>query len=197
MITKDLMVIFFIAIFIALYLLGLLLIYFFHYKKKTKKHHQAELKLKQVNFEKKMLLLERENTNHKIENAKIQIDHFIKDIQEKTLIINNLKKEKPKTKAQFLADLEKTIILTDDDWNKFKNNFKKVYPNFISKIKTKYPDITSSEVRLLTLAKLNLSYKEMADLQGISTHAVRTTWYRFKNKLNLKNENINNFIEKI
>ncbi len=50
---------------------------------------------------------------------------------------------------------------------------------------------------LLVLAKLDLSYSEMAQLQGVSSHAVRVTWYRLRDKINKKNMSLKEFIKNI
>ncbi len=70
-----------------------------------------------------------------------------------------------------IAKIDKILqsnILTDEDWENFKQAFEDIYPTFFSKLRFKYPTITVSELRLSALIKLNLSIKEIASILGIS-----------------------------
>lgn len=84
------------------------------------------------------------------------------------------------------ADIEKllqSIILTEEDWTAFRKLFDKVYTGYIFRLKEKYPQLTDSDLRLITLMKLQLNYREMAGMLGVTTEAVRKSKQRLRKKL--------------
>ncbi|MDW3210143.1 MAG: tetratricopeptide repeat protein [Reichenbachiella sp.] len=121
-----------------------------------------------------------------------QLSHFVQVIQEKNHIVEQLENQITLSaaceneKLATIDKLTKTIILTEDDWLEFKAIFENVYDNFFTKVKSLQPSITSSEMRLTALMKLNLSTKEISNLLGISPDSVTKTKYRVKKKLALE-----------
>lgn len=79
--------------------------------------------------------------------------------------------------------LHQAIILTDSDWEKFKAQFELHYPDFYIRLHEHLPHLTPSEIRLITLLKLQLSTKAMAAILGISPQSIIKTRYRLKKKL--------------
>ena len=121
-----------------------------------------------------------------------QLSHFVQVIQEKNNIVEQLENQITLSaaceneKLATIDKLTKTIILTEDDWLEFKSIFENVYDNFFTKVRSLQPSITSSEMRLTALMKLNLSTKEISNLLGISPDSVTKTKYRVKKKLALE-----------
>jgi tetratricopeptide (TPR) repeat protein len=76
----------------------------------------------------------------------------------------------------------------DDNWTNFKMYFEEVHGDFYGNIKTKYPELTSNELRLLALMKLNLSTKEIAGILNVSAEGVKKARYRLRKKMNIKTE---------
>ena len=136
--------------------------------------------------------------DEEIKNAKIQLKNLTKNMAEKNLLINKFQNlNNGRDKAKIIDDLQKTNILTQEDWIDFKKKFETIYPEFFRKI-INIKSITSSEVRLLCLSKLNLSSTEIAAIIGVSPQSTRITWYRFKNKHNLSKEcTINDYLKKM
>ena len=76
--------------------------------------------------------------------------------------------------------------------------FDKVNPRFIPQLKSIAPDITTAEIRLAALVKLNLGNKHIASMLGIGTDAVRKTKSRLRQRLQIDNETeLEDFIKKI
>src|SRR5687767_5050436 len=84
--------------------------------------------------------------------------------------------------------LHQAIILTESDWEKFKAQFELHYPDFYIRLHEQLPFLTPSEIRLITLLKLQLNTKAIAAILGISPQSVIKTRYRLKKKLNLKRD---------
>ncbi len=81
--------------------------------------------------------------------------------------------------------LHRAIILTESDWEKFKAQFELHYPDFYIRLHDKLPLLTPSEIRLITLLKLQLNTKAMAAILGISPQSIIKTRYRLKKKLSV------------
>ncbi len=72
------------------------------------------------------------------------------------------------------------------NWKEFEARFTSVNQSFYDKIRTKYPDLGQTDLKLCALVKLGFSSKEMASLLGITIESAHTSRYRLRKKLKLK-----------
>ena len=92
---------------------------------------------------------------------------------------------------RMISDTEKN----DEDWNRFSVHFDEVHNNFLATLKTKYPQLSSTDLKLCAYLRLNLSSKEIAQLLNISLKGVEVSRYRLRKKLGLATEtNLHNFL---
>ncbi|NDV94029.1 hypothetical protein D0T84_03735 [Dysgonomonas sp. 521] len=83
---------------------------------------------------------------------------------------------------------------TEEDWKTFLLKFEEKHTGFFKKMKTLYPQLTNSDLRLCACLKLNLETKEIASLMNLSIRAVENSRYRLRKKLNiLPSQNLNEF----
>ena len=125
--------------------------------------------------------------------AQEQLNMFTHSIIEKTKIIEQLEQQvtnKPLSDEQHqLADeLSRQTILTEEDWEKFKTLFEKIYPGFFLKLKEMIPEITAAEQRMAALTRLHLNTKQMASMLGISPDSVYKIRQRLRKRLQLDDE---------
>jgi len=73
----------------------------------------------------------------------------------------------------------------ESDLVSFFSNFEKIYPSFGTVLHSRIPDMTTSEVRLCILLRLNLSSKEVAKLLNITQESVNKARYRLRKKIGL------------
>ena len=76
-------------------------------------------------------------------------------------------------------------IASHDDWKTFETNFERAHEEFILKLKTGYPKLTPSDLRLCAYLRMNLSSKEIAPLLGISVRGLENHRYRLRKKMGL------------
>ena len=76
----------------------------------------------------------------------------------------------------------------DEGWDQFKRRFEEVHKDFNKTVKQRYPQVTSNDLRLMALIKMNLSSKEIANLLNISQDGVKKARYRLKRKMELQTE---------
>jgi DNA-binding CsgD family transcriptional regulator len=118
---------------------------------------------------------------------------FTQSIVEKTKVIEQLEQQvahKPLTEEQqeLANELTRQTILTEEDWEKYKTLFEKVYPGFFLKLKDMIPDITVAERRIAALIRLHLNTTQMAAMLGISPDSVYKLRQRLRKRLQLNDE---------
>lgn len=93
-----------------------------------------------------------------------------------------------KEELNTLQELVTSKILTQDDWEVFKEKFILVYPCFFMRIYDKGFRLTNAEERILALERLHLKTHEIAHMLGISPDSVLTGRYRLRKKLGAPKE---------
>lgn len=122
-----------------------------------------------------------------LETAKKDLELFTSSLREKSELAENLRLENEKLarsgeRSEYLEKLTRSTILTEEDWAQFRSVFEKVHPDFLSELKSQYPDLTPAETRLLVLEKLDLNLQEMANMLGVSKNTIHQTRYRLRRK---------------
>ncbi|WP_422107834.1 tetratricopeptide repeat protein [Winogradskyella sp.] len=79
-------------------------------------------------------------------------------------------------------------INNDNNWEQFKTYFEDVHKGFNHKVIHSYPSVSNNDLRLMSLLKMNLSSKEIANILNISIEGVKKARYRLRKKLNLSTE---------
>jgi tetratricopeptide (TPR) repeat protein len=119
----------------------------------------------------------------------IQKNGIMEEIRE---TISEILKNQPKDlNTQVYSRLIKLIDYSfslDKDWEDFKLYFEQVHKDFFVKLKEKHPDLSSGELKLAALVRLNLNLKESATILGISPESVKTSRHRLRKKLNLQED---------
>jgi DNA-binding CsgD family transcriptional regulator len=136
---------------------------------------------------------EKRRIEQEMESARDQLKMFTKSIIEKTNLIEKLEfqaenKLKTQEQQQLIEELSKQSILTEDDWQRFKILFGKLYPGFFEKINKHVNNITQAEQRMAALTLLHLTTKQMAAVLGISPNSVIKAKLRMRQRFNLQND---------
>jgi len=113
--------------------------------------------------------LEKEKVDAELEFKKKELTTHALNLARKNETLENLK-----LKAQKLKESENSgtgynqlirsinfDLQDDNNWENFSRYFEEVHKDFNGNVKTKYPSVTSNELRLLALLKMNLSSKEI------------------------------------
>ncbi|MFC0605194.1 tetratricopeptide repeat protein [Winogradskyella pulchriflava] len=103
--------------------------------------------------------------------------------------LKELKSESPNARSyQKVINTINLDINNDNNWEQFRNYFEDVHKDFNSKVMRNYPDVSNNDLRLMSLLKMNLSSKEIANILNISIEGVKKARYRLRKKLNLSSE---------
>ena len=138
------------------------------------------------------LRIQQENLRiqQEMESATVQLKMFTENIIEKTNLVEKLEqqlniKTMSKEEQQLISQLSQQTILTEEDWNKFKFLFEKIFPLFFQRLKNAATDITVAEQRMAALTRLQLTTRQMASMLGISVDSVHKTRQRLRKRFNL------------
>lgn len=138
----------------------------------------------------------KEKVDAELEFKKKELTTHALNLARKNETLENLKskaeelKEKENTGTGY-TQLIRTInfdLQDDNNWENFSRYFEEVHKDFNGNVKRKYPDVTSNELRLLALLKMNLSSKEIASILNISAEGIKKARYRLRKKLDLTTE---------
>ena len=85
----------------------------------------------------------------------------------------------------------------NDNWKEFELHFRKIHPRFYSILIKEHPSLTRNDIKLCAFIKLNLSTKQIAEINGKSQNTIDVARYRLRKKLGLQNGNLTSFIAAI
>ena len=185
------------------YFLGLTGIIYLLSQWQKRKHAREQEYLK---YQYQVEIERNENEIVRLKNEKLEAEVNFKNKELATtsmhLIQNNKLISKIKEElAPLLKDeengaeeLKKVIRLLNEaekstaDWEQFAIHFDHVHSNFISKLKTRFPNLSSNDLKLCAYLKINLSSKEIAQLMSITIRAVEVSRYRLRKKLQISSD---------
>jgi len=176
----------------AIIILILLLIAYSGYKIQKKLSKKT---IKNFKLEKQML-----DSNLKIAKELNELKESTIKQQEQDLIATSIEKLRLKEKLEALSnEIElgnlpkvkaelKRMQKNESYWTDLIEKFRRLNPKFIESLLESCPSLSKSEVEFCALVKMNLSYKEIAELLKIEHDSVFTKKYRIVKKLNLNHD---------
>lgn len=174
------------------------ILYFF--LKKINKRDKQLLKTKEdlVTVMEEQERLKAQQFQNDIEHKESQLSAITIQMVEKNELLDEIKtilnKKEPTSESE-LKKLVNKYTIQDNNWKDFNHYFESVNKNFYTRLKQKYPEISSNDLKICALIKLNLSIKEMATILNISPDSVKTARHRLRKKLQLSTEeNLTDFI---
>ena len=159
----------------------LLIIFLIIYTKQRVKTLRVSEEVLQIKFDKQLLKNELDlqksknlallNLQHKQDNQDLlsKVKNEVKDFQQ-------LKKIYSSAKIQ---------SLTTTKWEEYLNVFSELHPNFRTNLKSQYPRLSPSEIKVCVLIRSEMSIKSIAKLLNITERGVYTSRYRIKKKTNI------------
>lgn len=137
--------------------------------------------------------LEREKLDAQLAFNQKQLTTHALHLARKNEVLESLKQqvEGLEPNREGLQKLIRTIdfdLRDDDNWEHFNRYFEQVHSNFHSRVKSRFPEVTPGELRLLALLKMNLSSKEIANILNISSEGIKKARYRLRKKLDLQSD---------
>ncbi|WP_256010611.1 tetratricopeptide repeat protein [Desertivirga xinjiangensis] len=164
-----------------------------------KKVMEADLytkQLKEENLKAELELKSKELTSHTLHL--IQKNQLLEELKNK---LNAMIKDEKRDQRKELKQVISLISFNnnqDKNWEDFRVVFERVHEHFFESLKKYCNTLTSSDLRLVALLKMNLSSSDIATMLGISQDSLRISRYRLRKKLNLEEgENLSSFIQRL
>lgn len=101
---------------------------------------------------------------------------------------NKRQEENLKLKHKLNSAFDEVVELAESNSPNFLSRFIEVYPEFYNQLITEYPELTTADVRLCALIKLDYSTKEIAEISFSSLRTIQNRMYKLRKKFNLKSE---------
>lgn len=167
--------------------LGLLLFslfYGFRQRMKRSKAEQARLN-QEVEF-----------TQRELDFKKQELTSFALQLAQKNELLEKLKTDvrniatddQEKRKLQSIVNTIHISQSDEENWESFHARFREVHIDFDQKVRERYPKVTSNDLRMLALMRMNLSSKEISNVLNVSTDAIKKARYRLRKKMELDSE---------
>ncbi len=151
-----------------------------------KKYHKSEQQVEQLKEnEKKILEHHLQSREEEFLATMISVNERLNKL---SYIKKNLSSAIKYNNREELVEAEKRLerfISSTSDLTVLKDRIESQYPGITAQINTRYPELSSNDIRHCLLMKLNLSIKESAQLLSVSTHAVKMARKRLKKKMNI------------
>lgn len=141
--------------------------------------------------------LENERLVHELDLKKRELTTHALHIIQKNELLENLQnkvaeiEKNQNVQVGVYGEIKRIIKankMIERDWDNFKSVFEQVNPTFFSRLKAQYPNISSNELRMAAMMKMNLNTKEMASILNITPDSVKKARYRMRKKLHLEAE---------
>lgn len=165
---------------------------------RQKAERQAEeQKLQQMKSD--MLEAELQNKNNELS---LQTSALVKRNQAIQKLLDELERQKetlgdryPNKLYNRMKNLMEESLNDQADWLLFESHFNSAHRNFIERLRQQYSDITTGDLRICCLLRMNLSTKEIASLLNVSVRAIELRRYRLRKRLSLDGEtNLTDFL---
>lgn len=148
-----------------------------------------------------LLQLQNEKLAAELDARSSKLMYSAVQIAHKNEILTGLKADLLAIQKEFGVGLGSTVrkvnqeLQNEDHWKEFDIYFNQVNQGFFKSLLEKHPELTSNDLRMCALIRMNLSTKEIAFLLNISIRAVEQGRYRLKKRLKLgKEEDLNKYI---
>lgn len=194
----------------TLLLAGLLyLVYFWQrrvLRKQQRKHEEEQARLQYLHqlemekSEKEIVKLRNEKLEAEIEHKNTELASAAMHLVQKGELLGNIREELMRMKkggngeGAAAEEFKKMLRILgeenkmDKDWEQFAVHFDNVHSDFLRILKIAYPALSAHELKLCAYLRMNLSSKEIAQLENISVRGVEISRYRLRKKLKISTE---------
>ena len=182
-------------------------------KKLLRQKSIYEKKQRQMSIEHQLEIEQNEKEIIRLKNEKLEAEIMLKtkeladtsmQLVERSDALSKVKEELQKLykNTNENHDIKKTIHLLNDieknsaSWEKFAVHFDEINNNFLKNLKSHFPKLTNTDLKVCAYLQLNLASKEIAQLMNITVRGVEISRYRLRKKLGLNTEqSISEFLD--
>lgn len=143
--------------------------------------------------------------HEKLKNTKLELEFKQKELTAKILqlarkneFLGTLEKEVETLKDNVDSSVNKASgrisrlirndVADDSQWEQFSTEFSTLNKDFLDALISKHGSLNKSEIRLISLLKMNLSSKDIADTLNVSADGIKKARYRLRKRLELNSD---------
>lgn len=164
---------------------------------------QKRMRLKEIQHQEEVLRAEKEIIKLNNEKLETELSHKNKELASSAMHIVHNAETIQKIRNSLIEAMEavrdndarmqiKKVLRSvsnettlDNNWEQFEHHFNQIHQDFLIRLRKEYPELTHSDIKLISYLKLNLSTKEIAPLLNLSVRGVEASRYRIRKKMNL------------
>jgi len=170
-------------------------------KQKEVEHNLIQLELKNQHLQEEGLKQELELKSKELSTHTLNLiknNQFLEQLRS-TLqaMVKDEKRDQKKQMQQIITEINESFN-HEQHWREFTQAFEQVHQQFFDSLKQYSTELTSTDLRLVALLKMNLDSADIATLLDISTDSLRVSRYRLRKKLNIpQGDNLSAFIQSL
>lgn len=112
--------------------------------------------------------------NQLLEGMRVHLEEMVKED----------KRDQKKQLKQLIQQINQNFN-NDGYWDDFNATFGQIHQSFFEQLHQRFPDLTATDLKLVSLLKMNMDSADMATMLGISQDSLRVARYRLRKKLNM------------
>jgi ligand-binding sensor domain-containing protein/DNA-binding CsgD family transcriptional regulator len=167
---------------------------------------EAQMREERLKHEKAVIELSRSKLESEINSKNSELATTVMSAVKQNETLLKIKEDltlalKEQQTTELTRQLKKVMKVIDQElkpdeaWNQFELLFNQIHENFLQKLKEKYPELTSRDLKLCAYLRMNLNSKEIAPLLSLSVRGVEDLRYRVRKKMGLDtNVNLAEFV---
>jgi two-component system sensor histidine kinase ChiS len=157
---------------------------------------EAELREARLQHEKEMVELSRSQLESQVQHKNSELASSVMSMvqQNETLLsirdsvreaLDHEDAAQQRRKMQRVVRLIDKSLTPSQHWEHFEELFNQLHANFMQRLKEKYPQLTSRDLKLCAYLRMNLDSKEIASAMGLSVRGAEDLRYRVRKKMQL------------
>lgn len=125
----------------------------------------------------------------------IQKNELTSSIKEKLELVMNKVDKGDTNELLSIQKMLKNEEGKEDEWENINTYMEEVHSGLIQRLKSKFPKITSIDLKLCIYLRMNLTTKEIARLSNMTVRGIEASRYRLRKKLSIDPDtNLTDFI---
>lgn len=118
----------------------------------------------------------------------IQKNTLLENVTEQVKLLTKTPGDESRRVARGVLNQLSESRQSDEAWKEFESQLTHLQGDFVRILSERFPSLSTTEVRICSLLKINLSTKEIAEMMGTSVRTIENHRYRIKKKIDPDSE---------
>ena len=128
----------------------------------------------------------------------IQKNEILEEVKSHLEELKSVPAQEATLKLNSLINSVNFSFYLDKGWDGFRKHFEDVHETFFETLRSRQIDLSTSDLKLCALLRLNLNNKEISTILGISPDSIKVARHRLRKKLQLSDDqNLDSFLGSI